>query len=60
MTKFPGKKSTRLSALIAKTILLTVFFDGTIGSAPSPEKRGRADQGRPGWVLAASIEISDG
>src|SRR6516165_7022119 len=37
MTKSPGKKSPSLSALIAKAILLTIFFDGTMGSAPSPE-----------------------
>jgi hypothetical protein len=37
MTKSPGKKNTSLSALIARTTLLTVFFDGTMGSAPSPE-----------------------
>jgi len=37
MTKSPGKKSPSLSALIAKAILLTFFFDGTIGSAPSRE-----------------------
>src|SRR5215469_15020660 len=37
MTKSPGKKSPSLSALIAKANLLTIFFDGTIGSAASRE-----------------------
>ena len=37
MAKSPGKKSMSLSSLIVRTILLTVFFDGTMGSAPSPQ-----------------------
>jgi len=37
MAKSPCKKSMSLSSLIVRTILLTVFFDGTMGSAPSPQ-----------------------
>src|SRR3974377_928321 len=37
MGKSPDKKSTSLSSLITRTILLLVFFEGMMGSAPSPQ-----------------------
>ena len=55
MRKSPGKKSTSLSSLITRTILLTVFFDGMTGSAPSPQNgsvRIKVDQ--VGYLRGAS------